>query len=296
MAEPLLQTELSGIPLLARGKVRDIYDLGEQLLIIATDRISAFDVVMPNGIPNKGRVLTAMSLFWFEQTKDLVENHLVTAEATAYPAALLPYSDLLAGRSMLVKWARVTPVECVVRGYLAGSGWTEYRESGTVCGIALPGGLRESDRLPDPIFTPATKAESGHDINISPAEAAGIVGEDTYRELEGISLGVYQRAADYARERGIIIADTKFELGWHEGRLILVDEVLTPDSSRFWVLDEFEPGRSQKSFDKQPVRDYLDALDWDKRPPAPELPREVVEGTSRRYVEALRLLTGRELE
>jgi phosphoribosylaminoimidazole-succinocarboxamide synthase len=296
MAEPLLQTELPGIPLLARGKVRDIYDLGEQLLIIATDRISAFDVVMPNGIPNKGRVLTAMSLFWFEQTKDLVENHLITAEATAYPAALLPYSDLLAGRSMLVKWARVTPVECVVRGYLAGSGWKEYRESGTVCGMALPGGLRESDRLPDPIFTPATKAESGHDINISSAEAAGIVGEDTYRELEGISLGVYQRAADYARERGIIIADTKFELGWHEGRLILVDEVLTPDSSRFWPLDEYEPGRSQKSFDKQPVRDYLDALDWDKRPPAPELPREVVEGTSRRYVEALRLLTGRELE
>ena len=296
MAEPLLQTELPGIPLLARGKVRDIYDLGEQLLIIATDRLSAFDVVMPNGIPNKGRVLTAMSLFWFEQTKDLVENHLVTAEATAYPAALLPYSDLLAGRSMLVRWARVAPVECVVRGYLAGSGWKEYRESGTVCGMALPGGLRESDRLPEPIFTPATKAESGHDINISPAEAAGIVGEDTYRELEGISLGVYQRAADYARECGIIIADTKFELGWHEGRLILVDEVLTPDSSRFWPLDEYEPGRSQKSFDKQPVRDYLDGLDWDKRPPAPELPREVVEGTSRRYVEALRLLTGRELE
>jgi len=296
MAEPLLQTELPGIPLLARGKVRDIYDLGEQLLIIATDRLSAFDVVMPNGIPNKGRVLTAMSLFWFEQTKDLVENHLITAEATAYPAALLPYSDLLAGRSMLVRWARVAPVECVVRGYLAGSGWKEYRESGTVCGMALPGGLRESDRLPEPIFTPATKAESGHDINISPAEAAGIVGEDTYRELEGISLGVYQRAADYARECGIIIADTKFELGWHEGRLILVDEVLTPDSSRFWPLDEYEPGRSQKSFDKQPVRDYLDGLDWDKRPPAPELPREVVEGTSRRYVEALRLLTGRELE
>jgi len=291
----ILQTNLPDVPLLARGKVRDIYDLGERLLIIATDRISAFDVVMPNGIPDKGRVLTAMSLFWFEFTRDIVENHLITAEVSEYPTALLPYSDVLAGRSMLVKRAKVVPIECVVRGYLAGSGWKEYQEKGTVCGIGLPPGLRESDQLPRPLFTPATKAESGHDINISPEEAAGMVGEEIYHKLESISLAVYNRAADCARQRGIIIADTKFELGWHEGRLILVDEVLTPDSSRFWPADEYQPGRAQKSFDKQPVRDYLDRLGWDRSPPAPQLPREVVEGTRARYLEALRRLTGREL-
>jgi len=296
MTNVLLQTNLPSIPLLARGKVRDIYDLGERLLIVATDRISAFDVVMPNGIPDKGRVLTAMSLFWFDLTKDLVENHLITADASRYPAALLPYSDQLAGRSMFVERAEVAPIECVVRGYLAGSGWKEYRESGTVCGIALPAGLRESDKLPSPIFTPATKAESGHDINISPKKAMRMVGEDAYRQLERISLAVYQRAADYAWGRGIIIADTKFELGWHDGRLILVDEVLTPDSSRFWPLDDYQPGRSQKSFDKQPVRDYLDGLDWDKQPPAPQLPSEVVEGTRQRYLEALKRVAGRGLE
>jgi phosphoribosylaminoimidazole-succinocarboxamide synthase len=295
MTRVILQTDLPSIPLLARGKVRDVYDLGEQLLIVATDRISAFDVVMPNGIPDKGRVLTAMSLFWFEFTKDIVENHLITADVAQYPSPLRPHSDLLAGRSMLVKRAKVVPIECVVRGYLAGSGWREYQEKGTVCGIALPLGLRESDKLPLPIFTPATKAESGHDINIPPEQAIAMVGDETYRQLERISLAVYQRAADYARDRGIIIADTKFELGWHDGRLILVDEVLTPDSSRFWPLDGYQPGRSQQSFDKQPVRDYLDGLDWDKQPPAPELPAEVVEGTRQRYIEALRRLTGREL-
>jgi phosphoribosylaminoimidazole-succinocarboxamide synthase len=291
----ILQTNLPGVPLLARGKVRDIYDLGDQLLIVATDRISAFDVIMPNGIPDKGRVLTAMSLFWFDFTKDIVENHLITADVSRYPAALQPYADQLAGRSMLVKRAQVVPIECVVRGYLAGSGWAEYREKGTVCKIELPAGLRESDKLPHPLFTPAAKAESGHDINISPAEAARIVGEDTYRELESISLAVYQRAADYARERGIIIADTKFEIGRFDDRLIVVDEVLTPDSSRFWPVDDYQPGRSQKSFDKQPVRDYLDSIDWDRQPPAPELPMEVVEGTQQRYLEALRLLTGKGL-
>jgi phosphoribosylaminoimidazole-succinocarboxamide synthase len=295
MEPVILQTNLPGIPLLARGKVRDIYDLGDRLLIVATDRISVFDVVMPNGIPDKGRVLTTMSLFWFDLTKDVVENHLIAADANEYPASLLPYRDQLAGRSMLVKRARVVPIECVVRGYLAGSGWKEYQEKGTVCGIRLPAGLRESDRLPQPLFTPATKAESGHDINIPPEEAIEIAGEDTYRQLESISLAVYQRAAGYALSRGIIIADTKFELGWHEGRLILVDEVLTPDSSRFWPLDDYQPGRSQRSFDKQPVRDYLDGLDWNKQPPAPELPTEVVEGTHKRYLDALRLLTGRGL-
>ncbi len=291
----ILQTDLPGVPLLARGKVRDIYDLGDQLLIVATDRISAFDVIMPNGIPDKGRVLTAMSLFWFDLTKDIVENHLITADVRQYPASLQPYADQLAGRSMLVRRAQVVPIECVVRGYLAGSGWAEYKEKGTVCKIELPAGLRESDKLPHPLFTPATKAESGHDINISPAEAARIVGEDTYRELESVSLAVYRRAADYARDRGIIIADTKFEIGRFDGRLIVVDEVLTPDSSRFWPVDDYQPGRSQKSFDKQPVRDYLDAIGWDRQPPAPVLPAEVVEGTQRRYLEALRLLTGKGL-
>jgi len=296
MTHLLLETNLPGVPLLTRGKVRDIYDLADHLLIVATDRISAFDVVMPNPIPDKGRVLTAMSLFWFALTKDIVENHLVTADVSQYPQELRPHADLLAGRSMLVKRAQVLLVECVVRGYLAGSGWREYREKGTVCDIALPQGLRESDRLPEPMLTPTTKAESGHDLPLSPLQATEMIGEDAYREIESLGLALYQRAADHARQRGIIIADTKFEFGWHEGRLILVDEVLTPDSSRFWPADEYQPGRPQKSFDKQPVRDYLDSLDWDKRPPAPELPPEVVEGTRKRYLEALRLLTGRGLE
>ncbi len=296
MSEPLLETNFTDVPLLARGKVRDIYDLGSQLLIVATDRISAFDVVMPNGIPDKGRVLTAMSLFWFELMQDIVENHLVTADATEYPACIGEYLETLAGRSMLVKRAEVVPVECVARGYLSGSGWREYRDKGTVCGIELPEGLRESEKLPEPIFTPATKAESGHDINITPEQAMGIAGEETYRELERLSLAVYGRGADDARERGIIVADTKFEFGRYEDRLILIDEVLTPDSSRFWPADEYEPGRSQRSFDKQPVRDYLDSIGWDRNPPAPTLPPEVVKSTSARYREALTLLTGRGLE
>ncbi len=238
MAEPLLETNIPDVPLLARGKVRDIYDLGDRLLIVATDRISAFDVVMPNGIPDKGRVLTQMSLFWFDLTREIVDNHLITAEVSEYPAELRAHADQLTGRSMLVKKAEVLPIECVVRGYLAGSGWKEYRAGGTVCGIELPAGLRESDKLPAPLFTPATKAEEGHDENISPARAAELVGEDAYRQVERASLAVYQRAAEF---------------GWSEGRLMLVDEVLTPDSSRFWPADEYQPGRSQKSFDKQPV-------------------------------------------
>ncbi len=295
MPEPLLQTDLRGVALLARGKVRDIYDLGDSLLIVATDRISAFDVVMPNGIPDKGRVLTQMSLFWFDLTGDIVDNHLITAEVGDYPAALLPYSDQLDGRSMVVRKAKVLPVECVIRGYLAGSGWKDYREKGEVCGIKFPPGLREGDKLPQPLFTPSTKAVSGHDENITPERAMEMVGEEAYRQCEKLGIAVYSRAADYARGRGIIIADTKFEFGRHEGRLILVDEVLTPDSSRFWPADEYEPGRSQKSFDKQPVRDYLESTGWDKRPPAPVLPPEVVAGTAQRYREAYRLLTGREL-
>ncbi len=295
MTQPLLETNLPDVPLLSRGKVRDIYDLGSQLLIVATDRISAFDVVMPNGIPDKGRVLTQMSLFWFDFTEDIVPNHLATADPTEYPAVLGKHFETLAGRSMLVRRAEVVPIECVVRGYLAGSGWKEYQEKGTVCGITLPKGLRESDKLPQPLFTPATKAASGHDENISPDRSRQIIGAQAYGELECLSLSVYQKAADYARERGLIIADTKFEFGYAGGKLILVDEVLTPDSSRFWPLDEYQPGRSQKSFDKQPVRDYLESIGWDKKPPAPPLPPEVVESTSTRYREALRLLTGREL-
>jgi phosphoribosylaminoimidazole-succinocarboxamide synthase len=296
MREPLMQTNLPGVPLLARAKVRDVYDLGDSLLIVASDRLSAFDVVMPNPIPDKGRVLTQLSLFWFKLLKGVVADHVLTADVREFPAALLPYSDQLEGRSMVVRRAEVLPVECVVRGYLAGSGWKEYRERGTVCGIALPAGLRESDRLPTPLFTPSTKATSGHDENITPERAAELVGAETYTAIESASLTVYQRAADHARERGIIIADTKFEFGRHGDSLLLVDEVLTPDSSRFWPVDDYEPGRGQKSFDKQPVRDYLEGIGWDKQPPAPVLPPEVVAGTSARYREAYRLLTGRELD
>jgi phosphoribosylaminoimidazole-succinocarboxamide synthase len=297
MAEPLLETSFPDVPLLARGKVRDIYDLGSQLLIVATDRISAFDVVMPNGIPDKGRVLTQMSLFWFEFLEGVVENHLATADPTEYPASIGKYIEVLAGRSMLVRRADVVPIECVVRGYLSGSGWKEYQDKGTVCDIKLPEGMSESDQLPQPLFTPQTKAESGqHDENISPQQAMDIIGASAYGEIECLSFTAYTKAADYARSRGIIIADTKFEFGYAGGKLILIDEMLTPDSSRFWPLDDYQPGRPQKSFDKQPVRDYLESTGWDKRPPAPALPRDVVESTSERYREALRLLTGRDLE
>jgi phosphoribosylaminoimidazole-succinocarboxamide synthase len=252
-------------------------------------------VVMLQPIPDKGRVLTQMTLFWFDLLQDTVEHHLITADINQYPRELLPYSDQLADRSMIVKRARVSPIECVARGYLAGSGWREYQKSQTICGIPLPPGLRESDKLPAPIFTPTTKATSGHDEPLTPAQAAELVGEDTYRALESRSLAVYQKAADYARTRGIIIADTKFEFGWYQDRLILVDEVLTPDSSRFWPAHEYQPGRVQQSFDKQPLRDWLDSIDWDKKPPAPDLPADVVSGTSARYREAYRLLTGRTL-
>jgi phosphoribosylaminoimidazole-succinocarboxamide synthase len=296
MAEPLLETSFPDVPLLARGKVRDIYDLGSQLLIVATDRISAFDVVMPNGIPDKGRVLTQMSLFWFEFLEGVVENHLATADPTEYPACIGKYIEVLAGRSMLVRRADVVPIECVVRGYLSGSGWKEYQDKGTVCDIKLPEGMSESDQLPQPLFTPATKAASGHDVNISPQQAMDIIGASAYGEIECLSFTAYTKAADYARSRGIIIADTKFEFGYASGKLILIDEVLTPDSSRFWPLDDYQPGRPQKSFDKQPVRDYLESTGWNKRPPAPALPPDVVESTSKRYREALRLLTGRDLE
>jgi phosphoribosylaminoimidazole-succinocarboxamide synthase len=278
--------------LFRRGKVRDVYAVEDKLLIVATDRISAFDVVMPNTIPCKGAVLTALSLFWFDFLKDLVANHLLTTEVEKYPEVLAPYREQLEGRSMLVCRAEVFPIECVARGYLSGSGWKEYRDSGEVCGVRLPAGLRESDRLPEVIFTPATKAESGHDINISETQMASVVGEAATRRLKELTLQIYASAAAYALERGIIIADTKFEFGVKDGEIILVDEALTPDSSRFWPQEQYQPGKAQPSFDKQFLRDYLETLDWNKQAPAPELPEAVILRTSEKYLEAYRLLTG----
>jgi phosphoribosylaminoimidazole-succinocarboxamide synthase len=293
----LLTTELPELTLLNRGKVRDVYAVDdERLLFIASDRISAFDAVMPNGIPDKGRVLTQISLFWFARLQTLIRTHLLTAEVAAYPAMLQAYRAQLDGRSMLVRRVKILPVECIVRGYLAGSGWKEYKKQGTVCGIPLPTGLRESDQLPQPLFTPSTKADSGHDENISPAEAARILGDDLAARVATASVALYQAAAEYALSRGIIIADTKFEFGLDaDGNLVLADEVLTPDSSRFWDVDLYRPGCSQDSFDKQYVRDYLETLDWNKEPPAPALPEVVVAGTRAKYLEAYRRLTGEEL-
>jgi len=292
----LLRTELEGVRLFARGKVRDVYDLDDRLLIVATDRISAYDCVMPNGIPEKGEILTAMSLFWFGLTRDIVPNHLITADVGRYPEALRRFGDQLKGRSMLVRKAKRIDIECVVRGYLSGSGWREYRKTGMVCGLRLPEGLRESDRLPEPIFTPATKADSGHDENISFEQTAKLVGEDLARRLREVSIAVYRKARDYADGRGILIADTKFEFGLIDGEVALIDEVLSPDSSRFWPKDRYEPGRPQDSFDKQLVRDYLDTLDWDKTPPAPALPEEIVRRTTEKYREAYQRLVASSLK
>jgi phosphoribosylaminoimidazole-succinocarboxamide synthase len=289
---PLLQVDLPGLRKVKSGKVRDIFDLGDALLFVATDRISAFDCVMPNGIPRKGEVLTQISHFWFDQTAGIIPNHRVTGTSDPLPAKLQPFAKQLARRSMIVKKAEPLAIECVVRGYLAGSGWKEYRERQTVCGIKLPPGLTESAELPEPIFTPATKAESGHDLNISFEEAARIVGADTAEQARDVSVKVYSWAREYARKRGIIIADTKFEFGRVDGRLILIDEVLTPDSSRFWPADQYRPGQSQPSFDKQFVRDYLETLDWNKTPPAPALPEEIVAKTQAKYLEAYQRLTG----
>jgi phosphoribosylaminoimidazole-succinocarboxamide synthase len=292
MTTVVRETKLPGLDV-RRGKVRDIYDLGEHLLIVATDRISAYDVVMPTGIFDKGRILTGLSLWWFDFLSDVTANHLVTAEVEEMPAELHGHADALKGRSMLCRKAEVYPIECVVRGYLAGSGWREYRDRGTVCGIELPEGLKQCDALPEPLFTPATKAESGHDENISPEQAAEIVGADVAATLRDRSIALYKKAADYACQRGILIADTKFEWGRADDEIILVDEVLTPDSSRFWPADEYEPGRDQASFDKQFVRNYLDTLDWDKTPPGPELPDDIVAQTRAKYVEAYERLTGK---
>jgi phosphoribosylaminoimidazole-succinocarboxamide synthase len=276
-----------------RGKVRDVYDLGEQLLIVASDRISAFDVVLPNGIPGKGKILTAISAFWFRHFERTIENHVISVDVKAFPEPLRAQGETLKGRSMYVKKTKVVPIECVARGYLAGSGWKEYQRSQSVCGIKLPPRHKQCEKLPQPIFTPATKEETGHDINISFQEMVERVGEKLATELRDKTLKIYSQAAEYAANRGVIIADTKFEFGQlPDGRVILIDEILTPDSSRFWPADEYEPGHDQPSFDKQFVRNWLESREWDKKPPAPELPFEVIEGTRKRYLEAYQRITG----
>ena len=290
------ETNVKNLELLHRGKVRDVYAVDERrLLLVATDRISAFDCVMPNPIPRKGAILTALSVFWFEQLDHLVDHHLLTADFDEMPDAVRAAAELR-GRSMLVKRTKVFPVECVVRGYLEGSGWKDYRATGQICGHVLPEGLRQCDRLPEPIFTPATKAAEGHDENITEARFVEIVGAETAAKLKSLTLAIYREASEYARARGIIIADTKFEFGADEnGRITLIDEVLTPDSSRFWSADTYEPGHAQPSFDKQYLREYLETLDWNKQPPAPELPDQIIEATTERYLAAYRLLTGKQL-
>ncbi len=292
MDTAIVSTDIPDIPLFARGKVRDVYDLKDKLLIIATDRISAFDCVMPNGIPGKGKILTEMSLFWFDLLRDVVPNHLITANIDEYPAQLRKYRDQIEGRSMIVRKAQRIDVECIVRGYIAGSGWKEYQKYGMVCGVRLPEGMIEAQRLPENIFTPSTKAESGHDENVSFETVEEMIGSDLAREIRDLSLAVYEKARAYAETKGIIIADTKFEFGRADGRTILIDEVLSPDSSRFWPRSEYRPGGAQPSFDKQFVRDYLETLDWDKTPPAPVLPDEIVRKTLEKYREARDLLIG----
>lgn len=295
MAEPVLNIELPGIPKVRSGKVRELFDLGDAFLMVATDRISAFDCIMPNGIPRKGEVLTQISHFWFEMFANIVPNHLLARANAPLPERLRPHASVLERRSMIVKKAKPLAIECVVRGYLSGSGWKEYQQSQTVCGIPLPEGLTESAQLPEPIFTPATKAETGHDENIPFERAVEIVGRDIAEQARTLSLEIYGQARAYARERGIIIADTKFEFGVFDGKLILIDEVLTPDSSRFWPADQYEAGRSQPSFDKQFLRDYLERIQWNKQPPAPELPAFVIQRTQEKYLEAFTRLTGRNL-
>ena len=295
MNKIILTTEFPDVALIRRGKVRDIYDLGEHLLLVATDRLSAFDVVLPDGIPGKGRVLTEISVFWFRQMEDIVQNHIESADVRDFPERLHKYADILEGRSMLVKKAKPLPVECIVRGYLSGSGWKEYKETGFVCGIKLSEGLVESSRLAEPIFTPSTKAEQGHDVNIFFEEAKNIVGAELAGKLKDTSLKIYSKGREIAEKKGIIIADTKFEFGLYNGGFMIIDELLTPDSSRFWSLKGYTPGRSQDSYDKQIVRDYLLTLDWDKTYPGPRLPDEIIEKTSVRYREILNIITGQNL-
>lgn len=296
MSTALTQTNFPDLKLVHRGKVRDLYEIDNQLLMVASDRISAYDVVMNEPIPDKGRVLTKLSLFWFDYLKEIIPNHLITAEVEKFPAVCAPYREILRGRSMLVKKAKPLPVECIVRGYISGSFWSAYKKNTTVCGFALPAGLKESEKFPQTLFTPSTKAALGtHDENISVAEMSDLLGEAPTKRIAEVCVQLYEKAADYARTRGIIIADTKFELGWDGDELILIDEVLTPDSSRFWPVDQYQPGSGQPSFDKQFLRDYLSSLTWDKNPPAPPLPAEILEKTGSRYREALEKITGKGL-
>ena len=292
----MTQSELSALKLHARGKVRDIYEAEDDLLFLASDRISAFDHILATEIPDKGKVLTQLSLFWFDYLRDVVSNHVITARVQEYPEPLRYFEDQLRGRSMLVRRAQMFPVECVVRGYLSGSGWKDYKQNQAVCGIRLPAGMRESDRLPEPIFTPATKSNTGHDINISFGETVRQIGSATAERLRELSLRIYARAVEHAKNRGIIVADTKFEFGLVNGEIVLADEVLTPDSSRFWPAESYRPGGAQASYDKQFVRDYLESIHWDKNPPAPALPEDVVRKTREKYIQAYRQLSGKELE
>jgi phosphoribosylaminoimidazole-succinocarboxamide synthase len=291
----ILQTEIPGVNLAARGKVRDVYSIDDRLVIVATDRISAFDYILPTGIPDKGKVLTQLSIFWFDFLRDLTPTHFLSANVDDYPAPLPDFRDQLEGRSMLVKRAKMIEIECVARGYISGSGWKEYKQQGTVCGIKLPPGLKESDKLPEPIFTPATKAQTGHDENVSFEHVVSLIGEDLARRLRDLTLAIYDRASRYAETKGIIIADTKFEFGFVGDELVLGDEVLTPDSSRFWPADTYQPGGPQYSFDKQFVRDYLESIHWTKQPPAPPLPEDVAAKTGEKYKQAYKEITGREL-
>ncbi|MDI6714359.1 MAG: phosphoribosylaminoimidazolesuccinocarboxamide synthase [Thermodesulfovibrio sp.] len=291
MQKIVLETNLEGVKFLRRGKVRDIYEVNDYLLIVATDRVSAFDVVLPNGIPGKGRVLTQISLFWFNQVKDIIENHVVSANVEEFPESLRKYKDILEGRSMLVRKATPLPVECIVRGYITGSGWKDYQKTGMVCGIKLPPELLESQKLPEPIYTPSTKAEQGHDINISFEETVKILGKETAEKIRNFAITIYKKASEIAEKKGIIIADTKMEFGFYNDKIILIDELLTPDSSRFWSMKDYSPGKSQDSYDKQIVRDYLLSIKWDKKPPAPELPEDIVKKTAERYEEIFKILT-----
>ncbi|MDD5594165.1 MAG: phosphoribosylaminoimidazolesuccinocarboxamide synthase [Candidatus Margulisbacteria bacterium] len=294
MEQVLLDIELPGIKLFKKGKVRNVFDLGDSLLLVASDRISAFDSVMPNGIPDKGAILTQISLFWFDFTKNIIKNHIIESDADKFPAELRPFKSKLNKRSVIGRKAELIPVECVVRGYLSGSGWKEYQSSQSICGIKLPAGLQESAKLPEPIFTPTTKAEQGHDLNITFDEVVDLVGQETAQTLKEKTIKLYQSCTDHADKKGIIIADTKFEFGFYNGEIIIIDEMLTPDSSRFWPKDKYEIGRSQPSYDKQFVRDYLESIKWNKEPPAPELPEEVVKKTREKYLEAYTKLTGKQ--
>ncbi|MDL2123764.1 MAG: phosphoribosylaminoimidazolesuccinocarboxamide synthase [Deltaproteobacteria bacterium] len=294
MEQIVFETDFPKLNLLKRGKVRDMYDLGETLLMVATDRISAFDVIMPDPVPEKGKILTQISLFWFDVMKPVISNHIISSNVDDYPEICKPYAEMLRDRSMLVKKAKPLPIECVVRGYISGSGWKSYQESGIVCGIKLPDGLQESEKLPEPVFTPSTKEEVGiHDVNINFEEAVKIVGRSLAEKVKEISLSIYKKGAELADKKGIIIADTKFEFGIFENNIILIDEILTPDSSRFWPKESYSPGQSQKSYDKQYLRDYLISINWDKLPPAPFLPKEVVKNTREKYLDALNLITGK---